>query len=288
MRKTPQDIILLHMSTINEDHMIYGSWNIRCDRQIFLSFWAIFCPCTPKKTKFWKNEKNTWRYYHFTHVYHKWQSCDIWFVRYGAQQTEFFAFWTIFCSFTCPPNNPKKLKFGKNEKRSLKILLFYTCVPKMRIIWCMILEIWSLTDWFLSFWTIFCPFTPSPLPQTTQKLNKKNEKRTPRDIILLQMCTINKDHMMYVFWDIKCNGQIFCHFGPFFALYPLTWKIKIWKKWKKSLNILLFYTCVPKMTIMMYGSWDMEPDKLIFLSLWTIFCPFTPTPPPNYPPKKIF
>ena len=27
-----------------KDHMIYGSWNIRCNRQNFSSFWAIFYP----------------------------------------------------------------------------------------------------------------------------------------------------------------------------------------------------------------------------------------------------
>ena len=36
-----------YMCTMNEDHMIYSSWNIRCDRQNFLSFWAIFCPLSP-------------------------------------------------------------------------------------------------------------------------------------------------------------------------------------------------------------------------------------------------
>ena len=43
----------------------------------------------PEKSKFWKNEKNTWRYHHLTHVYHKWQSYAVWFLRYGVQQTEF-------------------------------------------------------------------------------------------------------------------------------------------------------------------------------------------------------
>ena len=40
---------------------------------------------------------------------------------------------------------------------------------------------------------------------------------------------------------------IFCHFRPFFALKSLlTLKIKIWKKvYKKHLEILSFYTCVP-------------------------------------------
>ena len=48
----------------------------------------------------------------------------------------------------------------------------------------------------LSFWVIFCPLT---LP-TTLKIRilkkKKNEKK-PRDIIILQMCTIHENHMMH-------------------------------------------------------------------------------------------
>ena len=72
-KKTPGDIILLHMCTINQDHKMYDSWGIKCKRQSFLSFWAIFCPLTltTQKSKFWKNKKSTWRYYHFTLVYHK-------------------------------------------------------------------------------------------------------------------------------------------------------------------------------------------------------------------------
>ena len=41
-----------NMCTINEDHMIYSSRNIRCDIHNFLSFWAIFYPFSPLKT--WK------------------------------------------------------------------------------------------------------------------------------------------------------------------------------------------------------------------------------------------
>ena len=47
-----------------------------------------------------KIEKNTWRYYHSTHLHHKWQSYDVWFLRYGAQQTEFFVILDRFCPFT--------------------------------------------------------------------------------------------------------------------------------------------------------------------------------------------
>ena len=42
-KKKPGDIVFLHMCTINED----GSWDIRCNRQNFLKFWAIFSPFYP-------------------------------------------------------------------------------------------------------------------------------------------------------------------------------------------------------------------------------------------------
>ena len=40
--KTPRDIIILHMCTINENHMVYGSWYMECNGHNFLSFWTIF------------------------------------------------------------------------------------------------------------------------------------------------------------------------------------------------------------------------------------------------------
>ena len=69
-KRSPGDIIILHKSTINENHMVYGSWDMKCDRQNFLSFWTIFCHFTPltfQKSKFLKSEKNALRCHHFTH-----------------------------------------------------------------------------------------------------------------------------------------------------------------------------------------------------------------------------
>ena len=40
--KKTGDIILFHVCTMNEDHRMYGSRDIRHDRQSFLSFWAFF------------------------------------------------------------------------------------------------------------------------------------------------------------------------------------------------------------------------------------------------------
>ena len=47
-------------------------WVTRCN--CYFSFWAIFFPFTPltaQKIKIKKNEKNTWRYHHFTYAYQK-------------------------------------------------------------------------------------------------------------------------------------------------------------------------------------------------------------------------
>ena len=64
------------------------------------------------------------------------------------------------------------------------------------------------------------------------------------------------------------------NYGSFFALKPR--KIIILKKWDILLEIWPFYTCVPQMTIMMYGSRDTEHERQNFLSFWAIFCPFSP------------
>ena len=94
-KKNPRDIIILHLCTTNDNHMMHGSSDIKCNRQNFLSFWAIFLPFYPpsspknqnvKKKK--KNEKNTWRYHHFKHVCQNLWLDDAQFLRYGARQMD--------------------------------------------------------------------------------------------------------------------------------------------------------------------------------------------------------
>ena len=87
--------------------MIYSSGNRRCTRQKFLTFWAIFCPLTTWKIKILTLKKNTWRYYHFTHLHHKWQLYDVWFLIYGTLWN-FLSFWTAF--------GPRKSEFLKKWK----------------------------------------------------------------------------------------------------------------------------------------------------------------------------
>ena len=69
----------------NDNHMMYGSWDMKQDRQNLSSFWATFCPLTPlKATKFLKKwKKKAWRYHHSTQVHQKSWSYAILFLRYS-------------------------------------------------------------------------------------------------------------------------------------------------------------------------------------------------------------
>ena len=167
-----------------------------------LSFYArapymtiIWClvPEQPKKSKFWKTEKNVRRYNHFTHVvYYKWQSWNM-----ERDRQNFLSFWTIFWPFT-PPNNPKNQNFEKMKKM-------------------------------------------------------------PGDIIILHKCTKNHNHMLHCSWDTMRDGcnSYFLFWAIFCPFTPLTiQKIKIFKKWKKSLEISSFYIYVPKIMI----TWCIVPE----------------------------
>ena len=46
----------------------------------------------------------------------------------------------------------------------------------------------------------FLPFQP---PDTPKNQNFEKLKKIPGDIIILHMCTINDNHMMYGSWDMK-------------------------------------------------------------------------------------
>ena len=60
MKKASGDVIILHMCTINEKHMIYGSCDMKPNSQFFLileRFLPFYLSNNKKKSKFWKNEK---------------------------------------------------------------------------------------------------------------------------------------------------------------------------------------------------------------------------------------
>ena len=95
----------------------------------------------------------------------------------------------------------------------------------------------------LSFRTISCPFTTP----THHTLLIPKIKCLEILSFYTYMCTINEDHMIYGSWNKRCDRQTFLSFWAIFCPFSLlkTLKIKTLKKWKKNLEILSFYTCVP-------------------------------------------
>ena len=131
MKKIPGNIIISHMCTINNIHMMYGSWDMECDREFFVILDQIlpfYPPNNLKNKNFVKMEKYTWRYYHFTHVYHKWQSYYVWFLRNGVRQTTFCHFQPLLFAILTPPKT-RKIKILKKWKKHQEILSLYKCVP---------------------------------------------------------------------------------------------------------------------------------------------------------------
>ena len=79
----------------NLDDVIYSSWDIK-QNILTLVILGCFLPFltslkTPK-IKILKNEKICWRYHHFTNVYQKSQSYDVWFLRYRVRDRHIFSF----------------------------------------------------------------------------------------------------------------------------------------------------------------------------------------------------
>ena len=93
-----------HFTHVYQKSQLYDVWSLKYrERQTdFLSFWAIFCPFTypPShplmipKIKILKkmNKMPADIILLYIHVYHKWRSCDIWFLKYKVQQTQIFIF----------------------------------------------------------------------------------------------------------------------------------------------------------------------------------------------------
>ena len=134
----------------------------------------------------------------------------------------------------------------------------------MTITWCMVPEIWSMTDR-----TTFCHFGPFFAlfpPNNLKNQNFEKMKKPPRDIITLHMCTINENHMMYGSWDMELVTEFFVILDHFLHFYPPNNpKNKNFQKIKQpSGDIIILHKCTINDNHMTYGSWDIECDGQFF------------------------
>ena len=130
------------------------------------------------------------------------------------------------------------------KKIATDIIILHMCTKNHNY---MMYGSWE-TEWdrqnLLSFWAIFCSFSPLYDPKNQ---NLETMKNIFGEIILSHMCTKNERHMIYCSWNIRRNRRPFLAFWAIFCSFtPLTvWKIKILKNWKIYLEILSYYTCAP-------------------------------------------
>ena len=153
--------------------------------------------------------------------------------------------WISFCHLLMNFEKPEKSEFWRNGKKKCWRYHDFTHVYQ---------KPQSYEVQFLryrvgqNFFIILDHFLPFTSPLTTQKTKiLKKWKKASGDVIILNLCNKKHNHMMYAYSDMECDNIIFCYFRLFFCSFTplLTPKIKIWKKCKKHLEILSFYTCVP-------------------------------------------
>ena len=124
-------------------------WVRKTEFFVILDCFLPFYPSiNPENQNFNKNEKNTWRYYHFTNINNS-------HMMYGSSDME--------CTGHCflpfyPPMDPENQNFQNNGKNTWRYYHFTNINNTHMRYGSSDME----CNWqnFLSFWTIFCPFTP--------------------------------------------------------------------------------------------------------------------------------
>ena len=134
---------------------MYGSWDMKCNRQKFLIILGHFLPFYPLKTpkmNYQKNEKThgdiiILHKFNKNHDHRLYCSWDM--ARGGCNYFHFELYFFY-------PLTAQKMNISKNEKKHFKklleIWLVYTSVSKIMIICYTAPEIWSMSDVIVTFY----------------------------------------------------------------------------------------------------------------------------------------
>ena len=190
----------------------YRVW--KTDIGNYRSFIALLRPPPPppslktKKSKFRKNEKKIAGDIIILHICtkkHNYLRCSSWDTEDTETDTIFWKLGPFFAFLH--PLTTWKSKFWKSEENIWRYhhLKHVYQKPQSYDVCFLRYGVWQ-THFFVIF-DHFCSFTLL----LTQKIKIWKKCKKPGDIILLHMCTINEDHMMYVSWDERRHR----HFLPF-------------------------------------------------------------------------
>ena len=196
MKKTPREIIILYKCTINDDHLMYDSWDKKHDRQNFLSFWTIFCPFKIEILKKWKKTPGD-TILHLCTINENHIMYDSWDVEHNRYN--FLSFWAFFAFL--PHSQTKKSKLWKYEKTPGDIIILQKSTKNHDH---MLYSSWDIAcdrcNCYFWFWAIFFYFF------YFSWFYKKSTK--------------NHD-MLYSSWDMACDGcNLFLILGYFFRWVP--------------------------------------------------------------------
>ena len=155
-------------------------------------------------------------------MYHKWQSCDVWFLRYEAWQTEFIVILGHFLPFY-HTNNPKNPNFEKMKKTAGDIIILHLCTTKY--------DAWFLrcgaqqTEFFVTLGYFF-PFIPSPPPTLKAQEIKIKKKWKKKKCLETSSCYTSVPRIMIrcyavlEIWHVM-DKNFYFPFWAIFALLPL-------------------------------------------------------------------
>ena len=134
------------------------------------------------------------------------------------------------------------------------IIILYMCTKNHSH---MMYSSWNI-EWVRQFSVILGNFLPFQSPDNPENQRKK----TPQDIIILHICTVNDNHMIYGSWDMEHNRQNFLSFRSFLPFYPpIDPENQNFEKKKKTPeDIIILQTSTINDSHMIYGSWDMESN----------------------------
>ena len=179
MKKIPGDIVILHKCTVNYNHIMYGSWDMKCDGQNFVLFWTAFCRFTPLATwkiKILKNWKKLMEISSFYTSISKiiiicYTVLEIW----RMTDVIIFHFGPLFCTFT--PLTTRKMKFKRDEQSTWRYHYFPQVYQNHdHMLYCSWYMAHDRCNCCFSFWAIFCPFTPLTAQKPKFLKNKKSTR----------------------------------------------------------------------------------------------------------------
>ena len=162
--------------------MVVEKWSATEFFLILNHFLPFYHANKPRKSNFWKNDKNCWRYHHFKQVYQKPQSYEVQLLRYGMRLTEFFVNLGHFLPFY--PLTTTKIKINKNKKSIWRWHHFTHKYQKSQSYHVCFLR-YEIQKTIFYFGPFFCPFTPL---LTTKRNIWNNCKKNPLEILSYYTC----------------------------------------------------------------------------------------------------